>query len=373
MSSSGNRSIGMLLALCLLNCSVIKASSFVIIPTAEARSRKLPILPRFQHIHSNPTPATAGDLNRSILSIRGGGGGSTNTQLPLSPVSFDNTPFHQFNKIVLAANALGFVASILSGGSHLHLDLLGTGAFAIAAIPTGLASSIPRVQLSAACVSLWATKLASFLFFRALKLKHDPRLTDTLSTTSGTFGFWAISAVWGCLCSLPHALGATSSYSVPLLQSPCSILGAALFTVGLLTETTADVQKWLFKQSNPKQFCNAGIWSISQHPNFLGNMLLWTGIFLMNAPALIDPPALLPAETAVAGFFQTLWRFKRLAIAALSPLFLYTLFSGQASGSITNAKELAQNKYGKDPEYAQYLESVPLIFPNPLNLLSGKK
>ena len=145
------------------------------------------------------------------------------------------------------------------------------------------------------------------------------------STTSGTFGFWFVSLLWGCVCSLPHSLGATSSYNIPILQSPYSIAGAVLFVVGFLTETTADFQKWMFKQSSPKQFCDVGVWSISQHPNFLGNLLLWSGIFLINAPALVDPPPPVATETTVASIFQNLWRFKRVALAALSPLFLYTL------------------------------------------------
>ena len=171
------RSRGILFALCLLNCSLARASSFIILPssaspvfpatnqvdrTSSVSSRKLSTRFGRNIITVKPTRHSP-----STLSIRGGGG--TNTQLSLSPTSFDNAPFFQFNRVMLAANALWFVVSLISGGSHLHLDLLGTGAFAIAAIPTGLASSIPRVHLSAACVSLCATELASFLFFRALK------------------------------------------------------------------------------------------------------------------------------------------------------------------------------------------------------------
>ena len=370
---------GMLLALCLLTCSrVTRAASFVS-PHAPPTSvflatalRGSALIGPVKVLGKTSTRFKRNTFENGILSIRGGDRG-TKSQLRLSPISFDNAPFCQFNKIIIVVNALGFVISLISGGSHLHLDLLGTGAFAMAAIPTGLASAIPRVQLSAACVSLWSTKLASFLFFRAIKMKHDSRLTDTLSTTSGTFGFWFISLLWGCMCSLPHSLGATSSYNTPLLQSPCSIAGGALFAIGFLTETTADVQKWLFKQSNPKQFCNVGVWSMSQHPNFLGNLLLWSGIFLMNAPALVDPPPAVTAETALTAIFQTLWRFKRVALAALSPLFMYTLFSGQASGTITNAKELAQKKYGGDSNFVNYVETVPLIFPNPFKMLSGSK
>lgn len=281
----------------------------------------------------------------------------------ISPISyFDNTPFVEYNQVMLIANGLGFLISLISGGSHAHLDLIGTGAFALASLPT-LLSDIPRIQLSSACVALWGTKLASFLFFRALKLGTDKRLEDTLSTVNGTFGFWCLSLAWGVLCSLPHSLGTTSTYDMPLASSPCGIIGTSLFVVGFLIETIADLQKWTFKQNHPGKFCNVGLWSISQHPNFLGNLLLWSGIFVLNAPSLIEPAPATPLT-----LLQQLGRFKRLALAAVSPILMYRLFTGQADGSFSNTQEMAHKKYGSDPEFQKYIWNVPLIFPNPVQL-----
>lgn len=316
--------------------------------------------------------------NRNVLSIRGGQqqrppsktGTTTTTTAPLhvSVAAFDNVPFLQYNTIMVLANALGFVISVATK-TQIHLDLVGTGAFALASIPSLVVSDIPRIQFSAAFVTLWGTKLASFLFLRALKIGEDKRLQDTLSTVSGTFFFWAVSLAWGVLCSLPHSLGITSNYDVPILSSPCSLAGCLLFVLGITIETTADVQKWIFKAKNPGQFCKSGLWSFSQHPNFLGNILLWTGIFLFNARALIEPPpaiteaAAAAAATGGAGIFQTIWRYRRLALALISPLMMYNFFSGQANGTISNSQELAMKKYGKDPEYLKYIETVPKIFP----------
>ena len=109
---------------------------------------------------------------------------------PEIPISiFSNAPLNQSSLIFLGTNALGFAISVLTG-SHLHLDLLGTGAFALASLPTLLSSaSCTRVALSSAAVFTWGTKLASFLFFRALKVKTDGRLDETLSTVGGTCKF----------------------------------------------------------------------------------------------------------------------------------------------------------------------------------------
>lgn len=268
-------------------------------------------------------------------------------------LTFDNAPFTGSLSIYAAINALGFVISILTG-SHLHLDLLGTGAFTLASLPTLLSATSLRVTLSSAAVCTWGAKLAGFLFFRALKVKTDGRLDGTLSTASGAFGFWFISFIWGVMSSLPHTLGTTSTNP----GSPITLaIGGTVYLLGLATESLADYQKWSFKNSNPGRFCNAGLWSISQHPNLFGNLLLWSGIFIMNSDSLIE-------IGGDGGILSTLWGARRLMLALLTPLFLWTLFSGQANGTITNAVEMANNKYGKDPGFQDYVKNVPKIVPN---------
>ena len=51
----------------------------------------------------------------------------------------------------------------------------------------------------------------------------------------------------------------------------------------------ADLQKWQFKAdpANKGKFCDAGVWKLSQHPNWAGNLLMWTGITIFNAPTLL--------------------------------------------------------------------------------------
>jgi hypothetical protein len=90
-------------------------------------------------------------------------------------------------------------------------------------------------------------------------------------------------------------------------------------------------------------------------------MLIWGGIFILNAPSLIEPTsAVASASSSIVAQF---WRLKRFGIALLSPLFMWTLFYGQASGLITNSVSLANLRYGDDPNYKKYVECVPLIIP----------
>ena len=185
------------------------------------------------------------------------------------------------------ANTLGFGISVATG-SHLHLDLIGTGVFAASALV--LRGATRSQNLSAAAIALWSAKLASFLFYRVLQTKHDARLGDMLSTVSGAATFWVASFLWGWLVSLPHTLAA----GVPVAARPAGVpllakFGALMFAAGFAVETVADLQKWAFKNdaANAGKCCSVGLWKMSQHPNWAGNLLLWSGILVINAPTLL--------------------------------------------------------------------------------------
>lgn len=301
------------------------------------------------------------------LSPRGGGGGTRGSPtLAVSPVEatavvFSNVPLFQYLGVVCATNVVGFLLSVATG-SFLHVDLLGAGAFGLATIPAlmGKGAALTRVKASSVAVALWSAKLAGFLFVRAVKAGHDARVSGMLETTGGAAGFWVASAVWGILCSVPHTLGITSSAA----GSPVALAtGSVMFAVGLVIETLADYQKWTFKAANPGQFCNVGLWSVSQHPNFFGNLLLWAGILVMNAPALIEPISAAAAGGGGAGVWDTIWSYRRLGLGVLSVVSMYFWFLGQANGTLTPAVELANKRYGNDPSFVDYVAKVPLILP----------
>merc|ERR1719326_1252814 len=129
--------------------------------------------------------------------------------------AFTQGPVGASTAVLGGANALGLLIS-LATNSHLHLDLIGTGAIAVAAMSTQAGVPGSAQAISASCVTLWAVKLASFLVYRALQVRRDARLETTLATAKGATGFWLISFLWGAVVSLPHTLAA----AVPVAPRP---------------------------------------------------------------------------------------------------------------------------------------------------------
>ena len=163
----------------LMLCCSDKCNAFLVKQNVAAM---IPHRQQYQtrHIRSSKHIPRGGDTGQRL-----GSNASELSMILPDGYGFDDAPLHQSSLIFLGTNVLGFLISCFTG-SHIHLDLLGTGAFALASLPTLLSSSCSRVRLSSAAVFVWGSKLASFLFFRALKVKTDGRLEDTLSTVSGT-------------------------------------------------------------------------------------------------------------------------------------------------------------------------------------------
>ncbi len=115
-------------------------------------------------------------------------------------------------------------------------------------------------------------------------------------------------------------------------------IGAAVMLLGLVIESVADIQKNKAKKVNPRRFVDTGLYKIVRCPNYLGEMIFWTGVVIAGI-------------TAVSG-----WQWLIVAIGYIGIIFV--MFSG------ARRLEIRQNKnYGNDPEYQKYVKSVPIMVP----------
>jgi steroid 5-alpha reductase family enzyme len=189
--------------------------------------------------------------------------------------------------IVGGANLLG-LGITLASGTHLVTDLLGSGAFAVSAVASQIlgGGGGQRALISTVIITAWSVRLAGFLFYRILNTKTDDRLSEQFKTPTQSTIFWTFSGLWGWICLLPHSILCFSPKAVAM--GPFGWLAAAAAVGGLLVETVADQQKWAFKQTPEAKvtFCKRGLWKWSRHPNYCGELVVWSGLFLLTLPTV---------------------------------------------------------------------------------------
>ena len=133
-----------------------------------------------------------------------------------------------------------------------------------------------------AAIIFWAVRLGSFLFMRVHKDKKDGRF-DTIKTSfSQFFMTWTLQGMWVFICSSAALVAIANPTGVPI--NIVFIIGLALFILGFVVEIIADNQKSAFRSipENKDVFINEGLWARSRHPNYFGEITLWTGITVMG-------------------------------------------------------------------------------------------
>ena len=190
-----------------------------------------------------------------------------------------------------------------------------------------------------------------FLFLRVANKNHngvDKRFDELRDNFAKFLIAWCLQATWAYLCSLPlFIVNSIENANVYRLNDQVSnvtvfdLIGWMLWTFGWIIEIVADRQKSKFKD-NPKnqgKFCNVGLWKLSRHPNYFGEITLWIGIFISAA-----------SIAKGSGWLMI-----------LSPI--WTIILLVFTSGIPLAEKTAMKKYKNTPGYKQYVQTVPVLIP----------
>ena len=188
-------------------------------------------------------------------------------------------------------------------------------------------------------IILWAIRLGSFLFMRIHKDKKDGRFDSIKTSFSQFFMTWTLQGMWVFICSSAALVAIANPTGVPI--NILFIIGLALFILGFVIEIIADNQKSAFRSipENKDVFINEGLWARSRHPNYFGEITLWTGITVMG--------------------ISTFEGMNYLAL--FSPIFSYLLLN-YVSG-VRMLEYRGQKKWGHLDAYKTYKESTPKFIP----------
>lgn len=190
-----------------------------------------------------------------------------------------------------------------------------------------------------AAVSIWAIRLGVFLLGRVLVNGKDKRFDDMRGSLLKFGRFWLLQGISVFIILLASSLfWQRASTNSNLLSG----IGILVFAGGLVLETVADSQKRVFSSqpANKGKWIATGVWSKSRHPNYLGEMLVWIGLYVFAFSSL-----------SVTGKL----------VGLLSPLYIIVLLAF-VSG-IPLLEKSADKKWGTQQAYQDYKKRVPILIP----------
>ena len=194
-----------------------------------------------------------------------------------------------------------------------------------------------------ACVlfGIYGCRLGGYLLVRELKSASYRSTMKTEIKDGKTMGFGVKCAIWVTCAALYVTQVLPVFYRLfnGKQTDGCCIAGLVIMAFGIGFESLADWQKSQAKKVNPKRFCDTGLYRIVRCPNYLGEMIFWTGVLISGVNALSGAGQWILALTGYIGI-------------------IFVMFSG------ARRLELRQNKnYGNDPEYQDYVKTVPIMVP----------
>jgi len=186
---------------------------------------------------------------------------------------------------------------------------------------------------------VWALRLGLFLFVRVFQVGEDKRFHEVKKSFLRFLVWFSMSALWVFLTTANALTLILNNH--PLIDDGYFLIGLMIWLIGFAFEVTADEQKKRFRNNpnNKGQFIRTGLWSISRHPNYFGEILIWVGMAIISFPVLSG------------------WQYATL----MSPLFV-TLLLTRVSG-INLLEASSDKKWGNMRSYQQYKQRTSVLVP----------
>lgn len=205
------------------------------------------------------------------------------------------------------------------------------------------------VTAQALLLILYGLRLGSFLLLRERLPSYRNELAE-VESRSGHIGLLRKVAIWlgvstlyVLMCS-PATLNMgrylrAATEAPAFVPSASVFVGVAVMLLGLWLEAWADRQKAAFKSQFPSRFCDVKLYRVVRCPNYLGETLFWLGNFVCGLSA-----------------YTSLWHWA----ASVTGWICITLVM---IGSTKRLERKQQERYGSDPDYQRYVQTVPVLFP----------
>lgn len=189
---------------------------------------------------------------------------------------------------------------------------------------------------------LYGCRLSGYLLIRELKSASYQRHMKTEIKDGSGMSFFVKVMLW-IFCALLYIFMISPIFyrieNGDTNIDAAFIIGVILMLAGITLESASDISKNRQKKINPKRFCDKGLFSFVRCPNYLGEMIIWIGVFVCGCSSLCTIGQWIVAIVGLIGI-------------------IFVMFSG------ARRLEIRQNKnYGNDPEYQKYVKTVPIMVP----------
>lgn len=196
-------------------------------------------------------------------------------------------------------------------------------------------------MLTAALLIIYGARLGGYLMLREIKTKaYNEKMKKEIKSGKGmAFGvkcaIWVTAALLYACQTCPLLFRLENGTGTDILL----IVGTSLAALGVVIEALADFQKSAAKKKNPKRFVDTGLYRIVRCPNYFGELLLWTGIFVGG---ITTYATVLQWVAAILGYLGI----------------VYVMFSGAR-----RLEERQTRTYGDNPAYQEYFKKTPIMLP----------
>ena len=238
----------------------------------------------------------------------------------------------------LVISSIGFKNYVWFISLGYGFSITGEGLLMLVLFRNGLTSG---TALCCAALVLYGCRLGGYLAYRELKSTSYSKNMKGEIKEGSTVPFGVKIAIW-VTCALLYVLQV-----LPVFyrlnngngSSAWTYTGFVVMLCGVALESAADFQKNHAKKTNSRRFVDTGLYRVVRCPNYLGEMIFWTGVVLSGVGGLTGIGQWVLALTGYAGI-------------------IFVMFSG------ARRLEIRQNKnYGRDPEYQKYVKTVPILLP----------
>ena len=195
--------------------------------------------------------------------------------------------------------------------------------------------------LQAALFVVYGARLSGFLLVREIRNASYRKTLKEATGDNKKMPVFVLVVIWICVAVLYTAQVSPMLYRYMNGADDVvlPVVGMLISVGGLVLEAVADAQKSAQKQANPHMVATQGLYRMVRCPNYLGEILFWTGV-------------LVGGLSAYQGIGQ--WLLAVLAYICI----VFVMFNGAQ-----RLEKRQMGRYGDNPAYRQYADHTPILLP----------